>query len=206
MCEPAPDDTRYHCLELCWLRSPFSPQEGKRNPPKRHCYAVLKNFPSDRVNKDSVEALFVAILHSGALLGLCWGALGALHRTPHHWGLPSPLPQLYQVTLFVLCLLPPRLVSSIFWRLCADWVSSVYRQGIYHCFCMAWLIGWASSSFPLCGFFCLTMDGKRSESGSSFSFQLCPSKRNISTSDCQTTHSRDSPTYCFFPSFFHVKS
>lgn len=90
MCEPAPDDTRYHCLELCWLRSPFSPQEGKRNPPKRHCYTVLKNFPSDRVNRDSVEALFVAILHSGALLGLCWGTLGAPHRTPPSLRAPFP--------------------------------------------------------------------------------------------------------------------
>lgn len=35
-----------------------------------------------------------------------------------------------------------------------------------------------------------------------FPFQLFPSKRNISMSGCQTTHHRDSPTYCFFLPFF----
>lgn len=119
----------------------FTPGRQKNPPPpRRHCYTVLKKFPSNPVNRDSSGALVVAVPCSGMLLGWCWGSLGAPQLTPHHWGLPSPLPQLHQVTLFGLCLLPPRLVPSIFWELSADWVSPVHRRGIYGCFCTAyWL-------------------------------------------------------------------
>jgi len=108
VCEAAPDGTRYHCLELCWLRSPFSPQEDKRTPPpKRHYDTVLKNFPPETVNRDWVGALLLQRSvqeGSWACAEALWGPRIA---PPHRCGLPSPLPRLHRVTL-----------SSVFFHPC----------------------------------------------------------------------------------------
>lgn len=161
---------------------------------------ILKNFPSDIVNRDLAGALFIAILCSG---GLCWGPLGAPHLMPITEGsFPAPGPP--ADTVCPLSSSTQGGIQHLVRTFC--WVSFVPRWAIYHLFCMAGLTGCARSGFPLCAFFCLTVDGKRSESASPFSCKLFPRERNISASDCQTTHCRDCPTYCFFPSFFHVKS
>lgn len=117
---------------------------------------IWKDFPSDIVSRDWAETLVGTVPCSEALMGLCWGPVGLSITPPIAEGslslcssstgwrcLPSvcssPLPELCRVTLFVLCLLPPRLVSSI-WEHSADWVSSAHRQVIYGCLCMAsWL-------------------------------------------------------------------
>lgn len=144
-------------LKSCWLCSPFSCQEEKITPSKRQWSSVGKIFHQTQLAEIWQRPLLVQSPvqeFSWACVEALWGspshpppiAEGSLplcsSSTWWHWlssGFSSPLPELLWVTLFVLCLLPPRLVSSI-WEHPADWVSPAHRQGIYGCFCMAsWL-------------------------------------------------------------------
>lgn len=145
------------------------------NPLQETLLLSWKDFPSDPVSRHLAEALVGTVPCSGALLGPCI-------TPPHHWGLPSPLLQLHWVTLLICCLLlpparappgdtvscllPPRLVSSI-WELSADFHLHIDRGFMA---ASAWCTGCTSSAFPLSVSFCLTVDGKRSQSASPFPF------------------------------------
>lgn len=188
----------------------FTP--GRENNPLQETVLLRwKDCPSDTVSRDLAEALVGTIPCSGALLGLCWGPLGPCITPPHRWGLPSPLPQLHWLTMFipcllfpstrappgdtVLCPLPPRLVSSI-WERSAEFHLHIDRGFMA---ASAWLTGCTSSGFPLSIFFCLTVDGKRSQSASPFPFQLFPSKKTLA---CQTARQHTTEILPHIASFF----
>lgn len=146
---------------------PLSWKDFPSDPISRHlAEALLVQSPDQELSWASVEALWAPASHppiTEGSLPLCssstgWHCLSAVFS--------CPLPELHRVTLFVRCLLPPRLVSSI-WELSADFHLHIDRGFMA---ASAWCTGCTSSAFPLSVSFCLTVDGKRSQSASPFPF------------------------------------
>lgn len=89
MSEATPDDTKYHCLEACWLHSPFSPQEDKRNPPRDTAMRYWKISHQTQLTETQWEPFLLQSSvqeHSWACAEALWGPLIA------PWSLRAPFP------------------------------------------------------------------------------------------------------------------